>query len=337
QQLEVEGKGYENVPLYYYITDNIQIQFGREEFCLVTGLRFTVKNLADYNDPELPIPFRRQVFPSCYDGEHITGYTALEIIQDEVFNRLHAEDAVSLCCLGILQLVLLGVEAKCRFPDWMLRRWSKLYATQPTTEIDKKAYSISGYTLAFKTWILKSFRVMATKYYNRYNCYPRVAAWKKKKGKIMGSMVHDFFHSATPYWQPAFPSHPGTSNWQSLVPFDMGNPNLQPPIERHRDAAGFFNQNILNRGKREHCPSFYKRSPYTEQPPTTVLPKQRGNKNKNNVMKANLSHLDLGNAFDDENEGGFDVKENSKKEEIRSKPDKNGKRGEAEKSLKQLQ
>nr|GEW02828.1 hypothetical protein [Tanacetum cinerariifolium] len=187
QQLEVEGEGDENVPLYYYTTDNIQIQLGREEFCLVIGLRFGDENLADYNDPELPIPFRRRVFPSCYDGEHITSYMVLEIIQDEVFDRLHAKDAVSLCCLGILHLVLLGVEAKRRIPDWMLR--------------------------------LANDRV----------------------------------------------------------------------------------------GKGEHRPSFYKRSPYTEQPPTTILPKQCGNKNKNNVLKANLSPLDLGNAFDDENEGGSDV------------------------------
>ncbi|GKD44690.1 phospholipase-like protein [Tanacetum coccineum] len=217
QQLEVEGDGNENVPLYYYITDNIQIQFRREGFFLVTGLRFEVENLADYNDRELPIPFRRRVFPSCYDGEHITCYTILEIIEDEVFDRLHDEDDVSLCCLGILQLVLLGVEAKCRIPDWMLRlvndrvgwdnypwgsfvwptlysqlknknvkRWPKLYATRPTTEINKKAYSIFGYTWAFKTWILESFRVTTTKYYNRYNRYHRVAAWKKRK--FVGSM-----------------------------------------------------------------------------------------------------------------------------------------------------
>ncbi|GJU34912.1 phospholipase-like protein [Tanacetum coccineum] len=462
QQLEVEGEGNENVPLYYYITDKIRIQFRREEFCMVTGLRFGVENLAYYNDRELPIPFRRRVFPSCYDGEHITSYTILEIIKDEVFDRLHDEDVVSLCCLGILQLILLGVEAKCRIPDWMLRlandkvgwdnypwgsfvwptlysqlkivnvkRWPKLYATQPINEIDKKAYSIFGYTWAFKTCILESFRVTATKYYYRYNRYPRVAAWKKKKGKFMGSMVHDFFHgnlpgarltpdktearsnwwissrkyfdggigqterlprhlnrqnmyevpselyrqfeeqkraieepkrvieeikktkmiggpssfqthpnsssffnigtptnwqtpmssqpgpsnwqsqmpaqSATSYWQPAFPSHPGGYNWQSPIPSHIGDPNLQPLIERHHDAAGLFNQNILNRGKREQRPSFYKRTPYTEQPPTTILPKQRGNKNKTNVMNANLSPLNLGNAFDDENEGGDDV------------------------------
>nr|GFB21898.1 hypothetical protein [Tanacetum cinerariifolium] len=49
------------------------------------------------------------------------GYTILEIIKDEVFDTLHDEDAVSLCCLCILQLVLLGTEAKRRIPDWMLR------------------------------------------------------------------------------------------------------------------------------------------------------------------------------------------------------------------------
>ncbi|GJX62696.1 phospholipase-like protein [Tanacetum coccineum] len=419
QQLEVEGEGDENVPLYYYVTDNLTIQFGREEFCLVTGLKFGVENLAEYGDVESRIPFRRRVFPSNLDGEPITGTVVYKIIDSELFDRLDDDDAVSLCCLGILQLVLLGVEGKRRIPTWLLRlandrvgwdnypwgsyvwptlysqlknanvkRWPKLYATQPTSEIEINSYSIFGYTWAFKTWILESFRVTATRYYYRYNRYPRVAAWKRK-GKFLGSMVDGFFHgnlpaerltpdetearsdwwissrayfdgrigvaergvpspfqthpnsssffnigtpthwqtprpsqhgssnwqaqmsaqvgpsnwqshmpaqSATPYWQPAFPSHPGTYN-----------PNLQPSIERHHDAAGLFNQNILNRGKREQRPSFYKRSPYMEQPATTVLPKQRGNKNKNNVKKANLSPLNLWSALDDENEGGDDV------------------------------
>nr|GEU53214.1 phospholipase-like protein [Tanacetum cinerariifolium] len=271
RQVEVEGDGNKNVPLYYDITDKVQIQFGREEFCLVTGLRFEVENLAGYNDCQLPIPFRRRVFSSCYDGEHITGYTILEIIEGgDVFDRLHDEDDVNLCCLGILQLVLLGVEAKCRIPDWMLRL------------ANDRVELLLG----------------------------------RKKGKFMGSMVYDFFHgnlpaarlrpdetearsnwwissrayfdggvhrvvplhsrhiqtvapssilSTTPYWQPAFLSHPGGYNWQSPIPSQMGNPKLQPPIERHHDVAGLFNQ-------------------------------------------ANLSPLNLGNAFDDENEGGDDVK-----------------------------
>ncbi|GJX60149.1 hypothetical protein Tco_0291539 [Tanacetum coccineum] len=121
QQLEVEGDGNENVPLYYYITDNIRIQLGREKFCLVNGLRFGVENLADYDDVESRIPFKRHVFPSYLDGEPITGNMVLKIIDDELFDRLHDDDAVSLCCLGILQLVLLGVEGKRIIPDWLLR------------------------------------------------------------------------------------------------------------------------------------------------------------------------------------------------------------------------
>nr|GEU62461.1 hypothetical protein [Tanacetum cinerariifolium] len=365
EQLEVEGDGNEYVPLYYYITDNIRIQFGREEFCLVTGLRFGVKNLADYNNVEFPIPFRRRVFPSSLDGEHITCNMVFRIIDDELFDRLHDDDVVSLCCLGILQLVLLDVEGRRRIHDWMLRL--------ANDRVDWDNYPSD---LDFGV-----FPLTATKYYNRYNRYPRVAAlkkrgslwepwfmvfsWKYDCGKIdtrqdRGSIglggpssfqTHpnniSFFnigtltnwqtsmlsqpgssnwqtpmhsqpgssnwqrqmpaHSATPYWQPAIPSHPGTYNWQSPIPSYMGNSNLQPPFGRHDDVSGLFDQNLLNRGKREQRPSIYKRSPFIEQPPSTVLPKQRGNKTKKNVKKSNLSPLNLGNALDDENERGVPV------------------------------
>nr|GEW12427.1 transposase [Tanacetum cinerariifolium] len=118
-KLEKEGDGNENVPLYYYITDNIIIQ--REEFCLVTGLRFWVEKLADYDDVELRIPFRRRVFSPYLDGEHSRGNMVFKIIDDKLFDTLHDDDVVSLCCLGILQLVLLGVEGKRQISEWMLR------------------------------------------------------------------------------------------------------------------------------------------------------------------------------------------------------------------------
>ncbi|GJU99254.1 hypothetical protein Tco_1328525 [Tanacetum coccineum] len=351
QQLEVEGEGDENVPL------------------------FGVENLADYEDVESRIPFRRCVFPSNLDGEPITGN----------------------------MLVLLGVEGKRMIPDWLLRlandrvgwdnypwgsyvwptlysqlknanvrRWPKLYATQPTSEIDTKSYSIFGYTWAFKgnlpskrltpdetearsDWWISSRAyfdgrigqaervrptnkepIIVSQRYgisdlrefpsmqggpSSFQTHPNSSSffnigtsthWQTPPPSQPGSsnwqahmpaqhgpsnwQSHMPAQSATPYWQPAFPSHPGTYN-----------PNLQPSIKRHHDVAGLFNQNILNRGKREQRPSFYKRTPYMEQPPTTVLPKQRGNKNKKNVKKANLSPLNLRSAFDDENERGDDV------------------------------
>ncbi|GKD50331.1 hypothetical protein Tco_1279307, partial [Tanacetum coccineum] len=291
QQLEVEGDGNKNVPLYYYITDNIRIQLRREEFCLVNGLRFEVENLADYDDVESRIPFRRRVFPSYLDGEPITGNMVLKIIDDELFDRLHDDDAVSLCCLGILQLVLLGVEGKRMIPDWLLR----LAIDRGNLLVERLTPDETG---ARSDWVVPHHsRHIQTAAPSSISAQPGPSNWQSQM----------LAQSAIPYWQPAFSSHPGNYNWQSPIPSHMGNPNLQRSIQRHHDAAGLFNQNILNRGKREQRPSFYKRTPYTEQPPTTVLPKQRGNKNKNNVKKANLSPLNLGNAFDDENEGGDDV------------------------------
>ncbi|GKA72959.1 phospholipase-like protein [Tanacetum coccineum] len=367
QQLEVEGDENENVPLYYYITDNIKIQFRREE--------------------SVSVIFRWGTYYRQY---------------------------------GILQFVLLCVEGKRRIPDWMLRlandrvgwdnypwgsyvwpalysqlknanirRWPKLYATQPTTKIDKKSYSIFRYTWAFKgnmpdarltpdetearsDWWISSRAYFdggigqaerVPRHLNRQNMYEvpsefyrqfeeqKIDLEKQKrdieeirkkeadhqetyenvrkfredmnvepvrqanKGPIIVSQHYgisdlsefpsthggpssfqthpnssSFFNIGTPTnWQTPMPSQPGSSNCP--IPSHMGNPNLQPPIGRHHDAAGLFDQ----------------RSPFMEQPPSTVLPKQRGNKTKKNVKKSNLSPLNLGNALDDDNEGGDDV------------------------------
>nr|GEW14476.1 hypothetical protein [Tanacetum cinerariifolium] len=81
------GDETENVPLYYHMFDNFQIQFGREELCLVTGLKFRVEYWADYDDDDQLILFRRWVFPSSLDG--------------------------------ILQLVLLGVEDRRAVSNWI--------------------------------------------------------------------------------------------------------------------------------------------------------------------------------------------------------------------------
>ncbi|GJW47197.1 hypothetical protein Tco_0078843 [Tanacetum coccineum] len=161
QQMELLGDETDIVPLYYHIVDNIQIQFGREEFYLVTGLKFGVEYWADYNDEDEPIPFRRRVFSSALDSKPITGKTAENLIKSQLFYRLHDDDALSLCCIDIWQLVLLGVEDRRAVPDWILRdanvrRWPSLYATEQRRDVDKKTYLIFGFTWAFKTWILES-------------------------------------------------------------------------------------------------------------------------------------------------------------------------------------
>ncbi|GJV69648.1 phospholipase-like protein [Tanacetum coccineum] len=135
--------------------DNFHIQFGREEFCLVSGLKFGVENSTDYNKAKEPISFRRRVFSSDLDGGPIRGKDVELLIESDVFKKLDDNDVVSLCCVGIVQLVLLGVEDRRPVPNWILRdanvkRWQPLYASDPTNETDTKTYSIEGFAWAFK-------------------------------------------------------------------------------------------------------------------------------------------------------------------------------------------
>ncbi|GJT18823.1 hypothetical protein Tco_0877529 [Tanacetum coccineum] len=372
QQMELLGDETYIVSLYYHIVDIFQIQFGREKSCLVTGLRFGVEYWADYNNKDDPIPFRRQVFSSAKDG--------------------------------ILQFVLLGLEDRRGAPDWILRmqnvrRWPSLYATEPRRDVDKKTYSIFGFTWEFKTWILESFRVGANDYNKRHRRYPRIVA-RSSKRKFYRHMIRGFFHvSSRAYFDGRIseaervPRHVNRQNhyevpselyreieeqkravdqmlkkeaereemyeqmrkfmqdisvgsvrqgliivnqhyglsdlsvFQSMqggpsffptqgnhsffegaqMPSRSATPNWQTPMPSHPHDAGLFNPNILNRAKRKSRPSMYRRTPYMDLPPTTVLPKKRGDKTKNKGKNSNVSPLNLGNAFADDNVGEDDV------------------------------
>ncbi|GKB06783.1 phospholipase-like protein, partial [Tanacetum coccineum] len=294
RQIADENDYDENVPLYYNINKDFSIPFGREEFCLVTGLRFGVQNWAEYDTKER-IPFRRRVFPSYLDGQPITGIDIANMILDQSFAQLYDDDAVGLCCLGILQLVILGVESRRVVPDWMLRlandriawdkypwgsyvwptlysqirnaivkRWSPLYVDEPTNEDDSKKYSICGYTWAFKTWILESYRVTATTFFDRYNRYPRVAAWNKKKGRFLGPMAIRFFEGNMPAARLTPDDNEARSDWWisskayfdgligevERVPFDLSRQNMyEIPSDIYRE---FNEQKIeIERNKEE--------------------------------------------------------------------------------------
>ncbi|GKB28132.1 phospholipase-like protein [Tanacetum coccineum] len=74
------------------------------------------------------------------------------------------------------------------------------------------------------------------------------------------------------------------------MPLYTPTPNWQPLIPSHPRDAGLCNS-----------------SPYTDLPPTTVLPKKRVDKTKKKCKNANVSPLNLGNAFAYDNLGGDDV------------------------------
>nr|GEV21134.1 phospholipase-like protein [Tanacetum cinerariifolium] len=165
---------------------------------------FEVENSEEY-DTQANLPFRRRVFSSHLDGQPIMGIDIANAIAGPTFVELYDDDAVGLCCLGILQLVLLGAESRRNVPEWLSRiandrvAWNKYpWGLYPTNEDDPTTYSIFGYTWAFKTWILESFRVTAIRYFDRFNRYPRVAALNKKKERFLAEMVIPFFEGNIP-------------------------------------------------------------------------------------------------------------------------------------------
>ncbi|GJT38127.1 hypothetical protein Tco_0937992 [Tanacetum coccineum] len=225
----------ENIPLYYHVVDKFQIQFGREEFCLVTGLKFGVENWTDYNDEAEPIPFRRRVFSSSLDGQPIRGKHVEALINSKAFKKLDDNDVDSLCCVGILQLVLLGLEDRCHVPNWIL--W---LANDKDDEVDKKSYSITGFLWAFKMWILESFRAATNDYYTRYRRLPRIVAWSSKN-KFYLRMLKPFLHGQLPVERLVPHEIEARSRWwvSSRAYFDGRNIEDER-IPRHLNRNNYF-------------------------------------------------------------------------------------------------
>nr|GEW65063.1 hypothetical protein [Tanacetum cinerariifolium] len=162
------------------------------------GQQLEVEGDGDENVPS------RRVFPSCYDGEHITGYTILEITVGDVFDRLHDEDVVSLYCLGILQLVLLGliiVNQHFRISDLSEPRSMQGGPSSFQTHPNNNSFFNIGTLTNWQTPMPSQ---------------PGPSNWQSQMPA----------QSATPYWQPAFPSHPGGYNWQSPISSHMGGDDV---------------------------------------------------------------------------------------------------------------
>nr|GEW79378.1 ribonuclease H-like domain-containing protein [Tanacetum cinerariifolium] len=119
------------------------------------------------------------------DGNHITSRMLKAKIKSKVFYSMNDNDAVSLCLVAILRLVLLGFEPRHNVLDWCLRlvnerdawdlypwgsyawmtlysrlknanvkHWQPLYANSQEEGDDHPTYSLIGFTWAFKQGII---------------------------------------------------------------------------------------------------------------------------------------------------------------------------------------
>ncbi|GKA32744.1 hypothetical protein Tco_0719111 [Tanacetum coccineum] len=160
----------------------------------------------DYSHSHLD--FRRRVWESHVDGSSIIGEMLIDKIGSEEFYSLRDKDDVGVCLLTVLHMVLLGQEPKNNVPDWWLRlvddpnmwekypcgsyiwpklyvqlkdanvkRWYRFYASQRDPRRRPAKYTLSGFTWAFKTWILEAYKERALKYYRHEDRHPGAAAW----------------------------------------------------------------------------------------------------------------------------------------------------------------
>nr|GEV38685.1 phospholipase-like protein [Tanacetum cinerariifolium] len=222
-------------------------------------------------DLDTPNILSRRVFCSSLDGRPIKRKNVETLIKSEAFKTLDDNNAVSLCCVGILQLVLLGLEDRRHIPNWILRlandrdswdkypwgshvwptlyqqlkdanvrRWPALYATQPTDEVDKKSYSITGFAWAFKTWILESFRAATNDYYTRYRRLPRIVAWSSKN-KFYRNILKSFLHGQLHVQRLVPDEIEARSRWwvSSRAYFDRRNIEDER-IPRHLNRNNYF-------------------------------------------------------------------------------------------------
>nr|GEX98967.1 hypothetical protein [Tanacetum cinerariifolium] len=220
----------------------------REEFCLVTGLRFWVDYSDEYKKEGL-IPFRRRV-------------------SDQ-----------------LKMLVLLGLEDRRKVPDCILRM-----------AIVREDWDM-GY---FDGNIHEPTRILRPVNQHNQNDVPAdfYREFKEQKKGVEGIDAKGCCSRTN-----------GQKMYKFMVELQLGE-MPQPKkgsiiVGNHyglSDFSGFENtQNLMNRGRREACPSIYLHSSFTRLHATTFLPKKQGDKSKNKRTNANVSPFNLGKAIVDAN------------------------------------
>ena len=185
-QVACEEGDTDVVPLRYHLPDldrvgHVEVQFGREEFCLITGLRFGIEFRENYESG--PNFFRRRVFPSSTDSKNIKACMLYSLIKSKEFSKLSDVDGVRVCLLAVLLLVLKGTESKNVVEGFLFRLvedldmwnkypwgsyvWPTLYDNLRDAAIDRRKlhfeerkdpsppkYTLNGFLWAFKVYHL---------------------------------------------------------------------------------------------------------------------------------------------------------------------------------------
>ncbi|GJV78888.1 hypothetical protein Tco_1514758, partial [Tanacetum coccineum] len=172
----------------------------------------------------------RQVFPSYLNGQPITGIDIANMIVDQSFAQLYDDDAVSLCCLVILQLGY-NSDGECcwskkkeGFGHKVIPFFQRKIVpgckidTDDNEKLDRTCGFLGGPS-SFQGHVNSSYFNMCTppNFQTPMPSQPGSSDWQRQM----------LAQSATQYWQPDISSQPGSYYSFGQVPSHMGRPKLQ--------------------------------------------------------------------------------------------------------------
>ncbi|GKC96221.1 phospholipase-like protein, partial [Tanacetum coccineum] len=241
------------------------------------------------------------------------------------------EDAVAVCQLAVLHLILLGRQPAHNIPEW----WFRFYAYQALPNHPPAKYTLSGFTWAFKGQskpkpeeVREHYGLSDFDFSVLQNTEDRPKTFTKQTSSSFFDMAQrtptypDTFEELIPSWNPTYyfgtpyiatpMALQGFATWSSTNQAhpsqNPGTPHIATPMaqqgfapwsstnqagpSQNRDV-GVVNPDEMRRGKRETFPSKYQLSPFTCMPSTMVAPKKRANNIRNTTRNAEVSSFNL--------------------------------------------
>ncbi|GJS07650.1 phospholipase-like protein [Tanacetum coccineum] len=163
-----------HMPFIFDIGPHI-IEFGRREFCLITGFVFWECSLDHLNGGQSA--FCDRVFPNI---SNVKGDMLYKILNNQSnFDKLLDDDVVRLCLLLALDFVFMGYEMRHVIANELLNLVDDLAAWNdfPWGEHMWIELHHRGFAFAFKIWILEMFPNSKTWWIQEKNVIPRAVAW----------------------------------------------------------------------------------------------------------------------------------------------------------------
>ncbi|GJV13288.1 phospholipase-like protein [Tanacetum coccineum] len=176
----------ETVPFTYTINGH-EIQFGREEFCLITGLRFGVEFSDDYLHGPLDLGIDE------FGKSHVDGQEPKNNVPKWWLSLVDDINMWEKYPWGSYIWPKLYRQLKDANP----KRWERFYASLRGHIRRPAKYTLSGFTWAFKTWILEAYKERALNYYTHVDRHPRAVAWVNGE-TFYRSYLEPFFEGAEP-------------------------------------------------------------------------------------------------------------------------------------------